>query len=208
MEPQPFVFDNDGETKRHAPATLRNRGAIADVLREVLPSSGFVVEVASGTGEHVVHLARLFPGLTWQPSDFDALALASIEAWKGEASLPNILEPIVLDVCKRWPVENADAIVCINLVHISAWEATLGLLRGASQILPKNGPLFLYGPFRREGQSASQSNEDFDVSLRARNPDWGLRYVEDVIAAARICGLEHESTIEMPAHNLSLLFRA
>lgn len=194
--------------KRHAPATARNRDAILAVLREILPPSGLVLEVASGSGEHAIHFAAALPHLDWQPSDPDPAALASIEAWRAEAGLPNLRVPIMLDAeAPVWPVERADAVLCINMVHISSWDATLGLLHGAGACLPSGGALYLYGPYIREGVETAPSNLAFDASLKARNPGWGLRKVEDVIAAAEQEGLAFERLVEMPANNLSLLFK-
>jgi hypothetical protein len=193
--------------KRHAPATQRNRDAIVTVLREVLPSSGLMLEVASGSGEHAVHFAAAFPALDWQPTDPDPAALASIAAWRAEANLPNLRPPLQLDASTDWPIAQADAILCINMIHISPWEATLGLLKGAGATLPPGGLLYLYGPYTRDGVETAPSNLAFDASLKSRDPRWGLRAVEDVIAAAKAEGLEFEQMIEMPANNLSLLFR-
>ncbi|MEP7349963.1 MAG: DUF938 domain-containing protein [Sphingorhabdus sp.] len=205
--PVPFVFGQTGETKRHAPATERNRDAIVEVLRTVLPVTGLVLEVASGTGQHVVHFARSFPALDWQPSDPDPAGLASIAAWRQESELPNLLPPVELDAAASWPVYTADAIACINMVHIAPWAATLGLLTGAARILPQGAPLYLYGPYRQHDVVTAPSNEQFDISLKSRNPEWGLRDVEDVTAAADAVGLKLESIVEMPANNLSLIFR-
>jgi SAM-dependent methyltransferase len=194
--------------KRHAPATLRNRDAIADVLRAALPGRGTVLEVASGSGEHVVHFARTFPALDWQPSDPDPAALRSIAAWVGEADLPNVAPPLLLDASsEHWPVAGADAILCVNMVHISPWSATLGLLCGAARLLPPDGLLYLYGPYVQPGVETAPSNLDFDQSLRSRNPAWGLRNVADVEAAAVQEGLRLEGIVAMPANNLSLIFR-
>lgn len=193
--------------KRYAPATERNREAILAVLRDELPRAGLVLEVASGSGEHALHFAAAFPHLAWQPSDPDREALGSIAAWREEAALPNLRAPIRLDASDPWPVEAADAILCINMVHISPWEATLGLLRGAGACLPSGGLLYLYGPYLREDMSTAPSNLSFDASLRARDPQWGLRRVEDVIEAAARQDLGFDRLVEMPANNLSLLFR-
>ena len=206
--PQPFVFDESSEAKRYAPATERNRHVITEKLRPILPPSGTVLEVASGTGEHIVHFARVFPNLKWQPSDPDPAALASINAWSDESGLSNVMPPIQLDASLDWDVTTADAVLCINMVHISPWEATLGLLRNTARILPPNAPLYLYGPYRQGGVAASDSNESFDASLKARNPSWGLRYVEDITETAVINGLQLDAVIEMPANNLSLIFRS
>jgi len=193
--------------KRHAPATERNRDAILAVLRDELPSSGLVLEVASGSGQHVVHFAATLPALDWQPSDPDPAALVSIESWRQEAGLPNVRPPLRLDASADWPVERADAILCVNMVHISPWEATLGLMKGAGAVLPPGGLLYLYGPYLRENVETAPSNLAFDASLKARDPQWGLRRVEDVIAAAEGEGLVLRRLLEMPANNLSLIFR-
>jgi len=193
--------------KRHAPATERNRDAILAGLRDELPSSGLVLEVASGSGQHVVHFAAALPALDWQPSDPDPAALVSIESWRQEAGLPNVRPPLRLDASADWPVERADAIMCVNMVHISPWEATLGLMKGAGAVLPPGGLLYLYGPYLRENVETAPSNLAFDASLKARDPQWGLRRVEDVIAAAEGEGLVLRRLLEMPANNLSLIFR-
>ena len=195
------------DPRRFAPATERNRDPIAEVLGGVLPARGRVLEVASGTGEHVVHFAARFPEIVWQPSDPDPGALASIAAWKAEAGLANVLEPIRLDAAEPWPAVEADAILCINMVHISPWAATEGLMRGAKAVLKPGAPLILYGPYRRAGVPTAPSNEAFDASLRARDPEWGLRTVEAVAAEALAQGLELERLVEMPANNLTLAFR-
>ncbi len=195
--------------RRHAPATLRNRDAIVAVLEGVLPERGTVLEIASGSGEHVVHFAAAFPALDWQPSDPDPDALRSIAAWTGEADLANVAPPVTLDAsADAWPVAKADAVLCINMVHISPWTATLGLLRGAGRLLPEGGPLYLYGPYLRAGVETAPSNLAFDRSLKARDPAWGLRDLADVEAAAAREGLALESIVEMPANNLSLIFRS
>jgi len=193
--------------KRHAPATERNRDAILAVLRDELPSSGLVLEVASGSGQHVVHFAAALPALDWQPSDPDPAALVSIESWRQEVGLPNVRPPLRLDASADWPVERADAILCVNMVHISPWEATLGLMKGAGAVLPPGGLLYLYGPYLRENVETAPSNLAFDASLKARDPQWGLRRVEDVIAAATGEGLVFRRLLEMPANNLSLIFQ-
>jgi hypothetical protein len=206
--PQPFVFDEAEGAKRFAPATKRNREAIAGVLADILPAAGTVLEIASGTGEHLVHFAARFPGLLWQPSDYDDAGLASIAVWSAEARLPNILPPARIDAsADEWPVTSADAILCINMIHISPWEATIGLLSGAAKRLSHGAPLYLYGPYRRAGIATAPSNEAFDVSLKSRDPAWGLRQVEEVMAAANEAGLTFDQLIEMPANNLSLIFR-
>ncbi|HEY5723007.1 MAG TPA: DUF938 domain-containing protein [Allosphingosinicella sp.] len=194
--------------KQLAPAAERNREPIAAVLREALPERGLVLEVASGTGQHSATFAGLFPDLTWQPSDPDPGALDSIEAWRAEAGLPNLRAPIRLDAQDwPWPVDRADAILCINMVHISPWAASLGLLRGAAALLPSGGPLILYGPYRRAEVVTAPSNEAFDLSLKSRNREWGLRNLEDVSKAAEAEGLRFERLFEMPANNLILVYR-
>lgn len=195
--------------KRHAPATLRNRDAIVEVLRDALPKRGRVLEIASGSGEHAVHFARAFPALDWQPSDPDPAALRSIAAWRDDAGLPNLAPPILLDASDQdWPVDEVDAILCINMIHISPWEATLGLLRGAQRLLPEGALLYLYGPYIQQGVETAPSNRAFDDSLRGRNPAWGLRDVADVEVAAVAMGFRLDRVIAMPANNLSLIFRS
>ncbi len=202
------VEARDAASKRYAPATQRNRDAIAAVLRTALPSSGTVLEIASGSGEHVVHFAREFAGLTWVPSDPDAEARGSVLAWTREALLANIGAPLALDASvDEWPIMSVDAIVCINMVHISPWESTLGLMRGAAKVLPASGVLYLYGPYRREGVTTAPSNEAFDASLRSRDARWGLRSLEEVSVLANASGLQFESVTEMPANNVSVVFR-
>ncbi len=194
--------------KRHAPATLRNRAAIADVLADWLPASGVVLEVASGSGEHVVHFAASFPQLFWQPSDPDPAALASIAAWSTEAGPTNIAPPLALDAAApEWPLDSAGAILCINMVHIGPWEATLGLFADAARLLVPGAPLILYGPYIEPGVPTADSNRAFDADLRARNPAWGLRNTGEVKVAAADAGLRFCERRAMPANNLMLLFR-
>ena len=193
-------------TARHAPAAARNRDPILAVLRDILPVSGLVLEIASGTGEHVRHFAEALPELDWQPSDADPDALASIAAWS--EGLPNVHRPLALDAAAPgWPVARADAVLCINMVHISPWSATEGLFAGAARMLSPGAPLYLYGPYRRAGTPTAPSNEAFDASLKARNPEWGLRQLDDMIALADRAGLRFDRLVEMPANNLSLVFR-
>lgn len=194
--------------KRHAPATLRNREAIAAVLAAELPSSGLVLEVASGSGEHAVYFADQFPALDWQPSDPDPAALASIAAWAGDAGAQNVRAPLMLDAAADdWPVASSDAILCINMVHISPWTATLGLMVGARRLLGTGQPLILYGPFIEDGVATAPSNMEFNASLRARDPAWGLRNVREVSAAAAKQGLKLVRRVAMPANNLMLVYR-
>ncbi len=193
--------------KKHAPATDRNREPIREVLARELPGSGTVLEIASGTGQHAVAFAAAFPNITWQPSDPDPDSVASIAAWHAEAALPNLHAPLVLDVTATpWPVSHADAIVCINMVHIAPWEAALALFAGAGRLLAPGGLLYLYGPYRFDGTTAP-SNEDFDRSLKSRNPSWGVRDVRDLGAIAVDNGLAMRGAVAMPANNHSLLFR-
>jgi SAM-dependent methyltransferase len=196
------------ESRQFAPATQRNREPILAVLRGVLPAQGLVLEVASGSGEHAVHFAAAFPDLTFQPSDPDPAALASIDAWASESALPNLRPAIRLDaIAPRWPVTRADAILCINMIHISLWAATEGLIRQAGQLLPAGGPLYLYGPYRQHDVPLAASNAVFDDSLRRRNPKWGLRELEAVAELARAAGFGEPAVTAMPANNLSVVFR-
>jgi SAM-dependent methyltransferase len=206
--PQPFIFESGPDVKRHAPATERNRDVIAETLARLLPAEGLVLEVASGTGEHAVHFARLFPALTWQPSDPDPIALASINAWRADSNVPNMRPAMLLDASADWPIMQADAVVCINMTHISPWAATVGLLRNAARLLPPSAVLFIYGPYNQRDVPLAQSNAAFDASLRQQNAEWGLRYVDDIAEEAYKSGLHLDSVIDMPANNLSLIFRA
>ena len=209
MTPQPWMPEDGGTgAKRHAPATLRNREAITSVLADWLPPSGTVLEVASGSGEHIVHFAAAFPHLDWQPSDPDPAGLASIAAWRTEVGLANVAPPLTLDAsASDWPVTRADAILCINMVHISPWEATLGLVAGAARLLAPGAPLILYGPYIEAEVPTAESNLDFDANLRARDPAWGLRDTGTVKAAAANAGLAFTERRAMAANNLMLLFR-
>ena len=193
---------------QHAPATLRNREPIARVLRSVLPDSGLVLEVASGTGEHAVYCARAFPQLSWQPSDASPAALRSISAWLAAEAPANVQAPLELDATRHpWPLARADAVVCINMLHISPWAATIGLLRGAAGILGSGAVLYIYGPFRCSDRPLAPSNQAFDQQLRSRDPAWGLRDLDEVTACAAEHGLARTAVIDMPANNLSLVFR-
>jgi hypothetical protein len=195
-------------TRRSAPAALRNREPIAEVLAEWLPQSGLVLEVASGTGEHITYFAKRFPNLDWQPSDVHQDALASVRAWREATALANLREPIVIDAAApEWPTERANAVLNFNMVHISPWSAALGLLDGAVRVLQPEGPLILYGPWLKDDIPTAPSNLAFDADLRSRDPEWGLRRVEDFAAAAEERGLRLEQTRAMPANNLMLLLR-
>ena len=194
--------------KRHAPATARNSGPLADVLAGELPVRGKVLEIASGSGEHAVFFARRFPRLRWQPSDLDPDALASIDAWATEAGLDNLEPAIALDADDPdWDVGPVEAILCVNMVHISPASASEGLLRGAGMALSGEAPLILYGPFFEGGFEPARSNIDFDRSLRARNADWGIRHVEWLDGLATKHGLVRKARHEMPANNLVLVYR-
>ena len=196
------------EARRFAPATLRNREPIAAVLADWLPPRGLVLEIASGTGEHALHFAARFAGIDWQPSDPDPAALMSIAAWRADAGLANLREPLRIDAASRdWPIDRADAVVAINMVHISAWAATLGLLDGAARLLPPGAPLILYGPYLEGGVETAASNLAFDAGLRATDPAWGLRSVEDIASEAAARGLALCERRAMPANNLMLLLR-
>lgn len=196
------------DSRRRAPAAARNRDPILAVLESALPPSGLVLEIASGTGEHAVHFARALPALDWQPSDPDADARASIAAWAAAEGLANLRPPLALDAASDdWPLARADAMVCINMVHISPWAATEGLMRGAGRVLSADAPLVLYGPYRRAGHPLEPSNAAFDADLKARDPRWGLRELEAVSACAAARGLALERVVEMPANNLCVVFR-
>ena len=194
--------------KRHAPATARNAEPLANVLASELPEKGLVLEIASGTGEHAVFLARRFPQLRWQPSDRDEGALDSIRAWASEAALENIADPILLDAASiEWPIEHADALLCVNMVHISPWEATEGLFAGAAEVLGRGAPLILYGPFIEDGVETAASNLAFDRSLKGRDPRWGLRSLDDLDRLAAKHGFVRPARHAMPANNLTLVYR-
>jgi hypothetical protein len=187
---------------------LRNRDFILDVLRDVLPMTGVILEIASGSGEHIVHFAKNLPALVFQPSDPQPDALQSIAAWVKATGVSNVRAPVALDASDAvWPIASADGIICINMIHISPWEATVGLIKGAAAILPPTSPLYLYGPYIREGLATAPSNQAFDRSLRDRNPNWGLRDLEAVAAIAQSVGFSAPVITEMPANNLSMVFR-
>lgn len=199
---------HDPDARRMAPATERNREPILAVLRQVLPASGTVLEIASGTGQHAVHFAAALQGLTWQPSDPDAAARASIAAWTAHAGLTNVRTPLALDVCRQpWGIDAADAVVCINMLHIAPWAAAEALFAGAGKLLGPGGVLFLYGPYRRGGAHTAPSNAAFDAQLRATDPDWGVRDMEAVIALGEAQGLRCDEPVPMPANNFCLVLR-
>lgn len=196
------------DPRLYYPHVARNRDAILTVLRRVLPPRGLVLEIASGSGEHAAYFAQNLPSLTWQPSDPDAQALASIAAHRATANAPNLLPPLRLDViAPSWPVTHAEAVVCCNMIHIAPWAACEGLIAGAARVLPAGGVLYLYGPYKIGGRHTAPSNAAFDADLRARNPAWGIRELDDVTALAAKHGLARAETVEMPANNLSVIFR-
>ena len=194
--------------KRQTPAAARNRQPILDVLRPHLPAAGLVLEVASGSGEHVVHFAGELPGLDFQPSDPDESARASIDDWARTLGLANVKPALALDAAAdAWPVERAAAVICINMIHIAPWQAAVGLMAGASRALPREGLLYLYGPYHRGGRPTAPGNATFDRSLRAQNEAWGVRDLEAVTTLAAAHGFAAPEIVEMPANNLSLVFR-
>lgn len=197
------------DARRYAPAAARNSQPILGVLREHLPRNGLVLEIASGSGEHAVLLAEAFgPDLIVQPTDPDPDARASIDAWTAARGLANVRPALALDArSPQWPLTAADAIVCINMIHIAPWAAAEGLMAGAGRILSPAGLLYLYGPFRRDGGHTAPSNAAFDADLRARDPAWGVRDLEAVTALAASQGLALAGVVAMPANNFSVLFR-
>lgn len=196
------------DVRRHAPSAARNRDPIWGVLRQHLPASGLVLEVASGSGEHIVHFAQAGAAdLVFQPSDPDPAARASIDAWTATLGLRNVQPALALDAASHpWPIERADVVIAINMVHIAPWAAAVGLIAGAARVLPTGGTLFLYGPYRRGGQHTAPSNAVFDLDLRARNSTWGVRDLEAVAELAATHGFGPPLITAMPANNLSLVF--
>ncbi|MGZ6017399.1 MAG: DUF938 domain-containing protein [Phenylobacterium sp.] len=201
---------NDAVPKgaRTSPSTARNRQPILEVLEPRLKGGARVLEVASGAGEHAMFLAAALPGVVWQPTDRDWDAIASIAAWRVAGGPPNLAAPVRLDVADQgsWPLGPVDALVCINMVHIAPWAATQGLMEGAGRVLRPGGKLFLYGPYIEAQIETAPSNLAFDESLKARDPDWGLRHVADVRAEAAARGLRFTERVPMPANNLILVF--
>jgi len=196
------------DLRQYAPAAARNRDAILVVLCRHLPPSGHVLEIASGSGEHAVHFARALPGCVFQPSDPGADRRASIDAWAAAAGLGNIRPALALDAtAQQWPDTAADAVLCLNMIHIAPWKAARGLLHNAGSMLGRTGMLFLYGPFKRDGLHTAPSNAAFDRDLRARDPHWGIRDLEAVAVEAASCGFLAPLVEEMPANNLSVVFR-
>jgi hypothetical protein len=205
----PPTSRSPADARRSSAAAERNREPIVAVLKHHLPAAGLVLEVASGTGQHVVHFAAALPALTWQPSDPDPVARASIRAWVEHAAVTNVLEPLALDVRKRpWPVRRADAVLSINMIHIAPWDATLALFGGARDVLRDERVVILYGPFRRNGAHTAPSNAAFDAQLRAQDPAWGVRDLEEVATVASGDGFRLVDVVEMPANNLSVVFAA
>jgi SAM-dependent methyltransferase len=206
-KPQP----PDASRRRHAPAAERNREPILAVLREHLPHNGRALEIASGTGQHATAFARAFPGIEWLASDPDASARESIAAWAAETGVSNLAAPLDLDVTAPDWFEafdaSFDAVLAINLIHIAPWTATEGLLKGAGALLRREGVLYLYGPYRRGGEHTAESNAAFDAQLRAQNPAWGIRDIDEVERAAAAHGLRRDAVVAMPANNFSLVFR-
>ena len=199
----------DSTFLRSSPAVARNCDPIFEVLQPRLPATGLVLEIAAGTGEHAAAFASRLPDLTWQPTDPDPAALASIAAWRDRSRASNLQAPLVLDAAdpETWPVGQVDAIVCINMVHISPWVATGGLVKGSVSRLPPCGLLYLYGPYLEDEVPTAPSNLAFDASLKDRNPAWGLRRLDAVRTLAADHGLDLVERIAMPANNLSLVFR-
>ena len=204
--PWPIGTDHGGG-RRFSESAERNKGPILEVLRRVLPARGLVLEIASGTGQHVTHFAQALPDLAWQPTDIDPELRASVARWIAAEGLANVRAPIALDVHDRpWPIAKAEAIVCINMIHVAPWESTLALFAGARALDP--AVIFLYGPYRRFGAHTAPSNEQFDASLQANDPTWGVRDLEAVEAVAAKSGFALEEVVAMPANNFSVVFRA
>lgn len=208
-DPKPWTIDEAAPAEqRHAPATLRNRDAIVAVLRDILPDQGLILEIASGTGEHAVYFGRNFPDLTFQPSDPDPACCESIAAWTKREGVANILPPLQLDAqAAQWDVQDVAAILCINMVHISPWESSIGLFDKAGRLLAPGAPFFLYGPYLRAEVETAPGNLAFERSLKSRNLRWGLRDVADMDALAERNGFVRENLVEMPANNISLVYR-
>ena len=196
------------EGARSSPSTQRNRQPILEVLAPRLGRGARVLEVASGAGEHALFLAAALPGVSWQPTDRDADALASIAAWRAASGPANLAAPIRLDAADAasWPAGPFDAVVCINMIHISPWAASEGLMAGAARVLTAGGRLFLYGPYIEAEVETAPSNLSFDESLKARDPAWGLRDLAEVKALAAANGLRFAERVAMPANNLIVVF--
>jgi hypothetical protein len=190
------------------PAAERNKGPIAEALAGVLPAAGTVLEVASGVGQHAEHLARAYPSLVWQPSEREEELREAIDARVRAAHLPNLVSAVHFDVLSPTPpLQQAAAMLCVNMIHVAPWPATVALFRQAASMLVRGAPLVLYGPFMRGGTHTARSNAEFDASLRARNAEWGLRDLDDVAEAASAHGLRPADLLPMPANNFTAVFR-
>ena len=201
-------MSDTSDRRLYFPHVARNREPILEILKRVLPRDALVLEIASGGGEHAVYFASNLPDLRWQPTDANSEMFESIAAHRAAAGVANLLAPLHLDVTsQQWPVERADAMVCCNMIHISPWAATEGLIAGAGRTLPRGAPLYLYGPYKIDGRHTAPSNQDFDAKLRAQNPLWGVRDLTDVTNLAGRHGFELAETVAMPANNLSVIFR-
>jgi hypothetical protein len=205
-------MDTPTDARQYAPATQRNREAILAVLSRVLPPNGNILEISSGTGEHAIFFAPHLSPRHWYPSDPNPLALASINAWREHYPCDRLHPPLQIDTRDRvWSIEKQkitiNAIVNINMIHIAPWSACLGLMAGANRLLKQGGILYLYGPFQQEGKHTAPSNYAFDESLRAQNPEWGVRHLEEVIETGRKNNLKLLEVVSMPANNLSLIFQ-
>ena len=196
------------DLRAHSLAAERNKQPILDVLQQVLNTEGGdLLEIASGSGQHVAHFAAALPAWTWWPSDVNAQVLPSIRAWVAEAGVANVRAPLQLDVTSaEWPVGPVDAIYCANMLHASPWATCRGLMRGAARHLRGNGRLITYGPYLLDDTPTAPSNLAFDADLRERNPAWGLRRLADVQAEAAQAGLTLLQRFAMPANNLMLVF--
>lgn len=196
------------DQRQFAPATARNREFILPILQRVLPANGTVLEIGSGTGEHAVYFAQQLPNLNWQPSEMNADALPSIEAWVAHSAATNIAPPVVLDVnAAQWPIPRADALVCINVIHYSPWSTTQALFAGAANLLPAGGVIYCYGAYKRNGRHTAPSNEAFDAWLKDRDPSFGVRDLEAIEEIAVALGFRLDEVIAMPSNNFSLIFR-
>ncbi len=213
LAPRLFHFRTNACPKHPTPASIARTSRATAIPSSMCCAAccrrkGLVLEVASGSGEHAAYFAAKLPALDWQPTDPDAQALASISAHCADAGLPNLLAPLHLDVtAAQWPVDRADAVICCNMIHIAPWAACEGLIAGAARVLPAGGLLYLYGPYKIGGQHTAPSNQAFDEQLRARNPAWGIRDLDDVTALAARHGFVLAETVPMPANNLSVIFR-
>ena len=194
--------------KKVWPAAQRNAAHILEILERVLPTPGLTLEIASGTGQHAAHFAQAMPSIRWQATEYDQTSLPSIDAWREESGLENFLPAAHLDVTSDvWPVNAADSVFCANMIHIAPWACCLGLFEGAARVISDGGLVVLYGPFLESDVQTTESNQGFDASLRSRNPEWGIRHLDDVAAVANREGFVLEERVSMPANNLCLMFR-